>query len=62
MRRVLDVVRQHAAGVTPDDVNLRRSAQGRYVSVAVTMVATGEPQLKALHADLMQMADVKMVL
>lgn len=61
-RRVLDVVRQHAAGVTPDDVNLRRSAKGRYVSVAVTLVATGEDQLRALHADLLKIEAVKMVL
>ncbi len=61
-RRVLEVVQAHATGITSDDVNLRRSAKGRYVSVAVTLTATGEDQLKALHTDLLKLSDVKMVL
>jgi putative lipoic acid-binding regulatory protein len=61
-RRVLDVVRIHDQHVTPDNVNLRHSNGGRYVSVAVTMTATGEEQLRALHADLMKLNDVKLVL
>jgi uncharacterized protein len=61
-RRVLEVVRIHAGPVTPDDVNLRRSAHGRYVSVAVTLTATGEDQLRALHVDLMKISDVRLVL
>jgi len=61
-RRVLDVVRIHDHHVSPDNVNLRHSNRGKYVSVAVTMTATGEDQLRALHADLMKLNDVKMVL
>ncbi|MEZ5598183.1 MAG: DUF493 domain-containing protein [Pseudomonadales bacterium] len=61
-RAVLHVVRQHAPEVTPDEVNMRRSSGGRYVSVAVTLMATGEEQLKALHADLMRNPLVKLVL
>jgi uncharacterized protein len=61
-RSVLEVVRLHATDVTPDDVNLRHSAKGKYVSVAVTLMATGEAQLKALHTDLLKLPDVKLVL
>jgi len=61
-RRVLEVVRQHAEGVSPDEIGLRRSSHGRYISVAVTLIATGEPQLKALHKDLLKIPSVKLVL
>ena len=61
-RRVLEVVRRHADGVSPDEVSLRKSSQGHYISVAVTLIATGEPQLKALHEDLLRIPNVKLVL
>ena len=59
---ILAVVRRHAPEVTPDQVNTRQSSKGNYQSVRVRIVATGEQQLKALHADLMSISSVRMVL
>ena len=60
--QIIRVVRQHAPEVTPDQVNTRASRNGNYQSVRVVIRATGEPQLRALHADLMALASVRMVL
>lgn len=62
IRQVLDIVRRHAPEVTPDQVTTRASRQGNYQSIRVQIVATGEAQLKALHADLMRLTSVRLVL
>jgi len=59
---ILDVVRRHAPEVTPDVVSTRKSSKGNFHSIRVTIVATGEPQLKALHEELMILDSVRMVL
>ncbi|WP_281645130.1 DUF493 domain-containing protein [Parendozoicomonas sp. Alg238-R29] len=58
---VLEVVRKHA----PDhdgQYTLRDSSKGRFVAVVVTIRATGEEQLRALHNDLKANKNVRMVL
>ncbi len=62
VRDVVAVVRQHDETLTPDAVSLRQSKQGRYESVRITITATGEAQLKAMHTALMEIDEVKMVL
>ena len=62
VRDVVEVVRQHDHTVTPDSVTLRKSKQGRYESVRITVTATGEEQLKAMHEALMMIHEVRMVL
>ena len=62
VREVLQVVRQHAPEVTPDQVTTRPSRAGNFLSVRVTIQATGEEQLKAMHADLMNLSSVRLVL
>lgn len=59
---ILAVVRRHAPEVTPDEVSTRDSRKGNYQSVRVTIVATGEAQLQALHADLLALPGVRLVL
>jgi putative lipoic acid-binding regulatory protein len=59
---VLMIVRRHAPEVTPDQINTRQSSRGNYHSIRVTIVATGEQQLKALHEELMALQAVRMVL
>lgn len=59
---VLDIVREHAATVRQWSVGVQQSRRGTYCSVRVTIVATGEPQLQALHAALMEQPAVRMVL
>ena len=62
VRDVVEVVRQHDHTVTPDSVSLRKSKRGRYESVRITVTATGEEQLKAMHEALMMIHEVRMVL
>lgn len=59
---VLAIVRRHAAEVRERSVTVRDSRDGTYCSVRVTIVATGEDQLKALHAELVAEPAVRMVL
>ena len=59
---VLAMCRRHAPGFNESAVTTKHSSEGRFVSVTVTIVATGEPQLKALYDDLKLNADVKMVI
>ena len=59
---ILAVVRTYAPEVTPDQISIRQSRKGNYESVRVTIVATGEEQLKALHADLVALTSVRLVL
>ena len=59
---VVEIVRLHDAGFCEKSVSLRNSREGRYCSVRLSIRATGEPQLKALHRDLLANPLVKMVL
>ena len=56
------VVERHADGFERELTTLRYSAAGRYVSVTVTIVATGPEQLQALFEDLKATGRVHMVL
>jgi uncharacterized protein len=60
--RVLRIVREHAPDFAEAEVTVRDSRDGGYCSVRVSIVATGEPQLRALHAALMADSAVKLVL
>lgn len=59
---VIEVVRIHAPGFDEATIELHPSRNGTYVSVNVVIEATSEAQLKLMHADLMSIAQVKMVL
>lgn len=59
---VVGVVEQHAPGLTDDDVTVKDSRGGRFASVNLKIVATGEPQLKALFEELKASGRVHMVL
>ena len=59
---VLRIVREHAPEFEEENVTVRDSRDGGYCSVRVTIVATGEPQLRALHQALMDEPSVKLVL
>lgn len=58
----LEIVRRHAPEVTPDQVSTRHSRNGNFQSLRVTIVATGEEQLKALHGELLALPSVRLVL
>ncbi len=60
--KVVEVTRRHAPEVTLAQVRVRNSREGNYASVTITIRATGEAQLKRLHADLQTYAAVRLVL
>jgi putative lipoic acid-binding regulatory protein len=59
---VKTVMVKHAPGFDEAQITIRDSAQGNYQAITVTIVATGEAQLRAIHADLKLSQHVKMVL
>ena len=59
---IITIVRRHAPEVTPDEITTRHSSKGNFQSVRVTIVATGEPQLQALHRELIALPGVRLVL
>lgn len=59
---VIDVFERHAPGFDRQSITRRDSRRGNFVSLTVTIVATGREQLDALHRDLMQTGLVQMVL
>ncbi len=59
---VVEMTRRHAPEVTLAQVRVRNSREGNYASVTITIRATGEAQLRRLHADLQTYAAVRLVL
>jgi putative lipoic acid-binding regulatory protein len=59
---VVSIVREHDAGFEEATIREQPSRQGTYTSVRLSIRATGEPQLKALHRDLMAHPLVRLVL
>lgn len=59
---VVAIVRRHDAGFEAESLVEQASSRGNYTSLRLLIRATGEEQLKALHADLMSHPQVKMVL
>ncbi|HLV76693.1 MAG TPA: DUF493 family protein [Marinobacter sp.] len=59
---VVAVAEQHAPGIDESDVSVKDSSKGRFSSVQLHILATGEAQLKALFEDLKASGRVHMVL
>lgn len=59
---VVDLTREHAPEITDAHVSVRASRDGNYCSVTITIRATGEAQLVALHESLKTYASVRLVL
>ena len=59
---VVEVMSRHAGNISEDRVKIRASSKGTYLSVTVTIIATGRPQLEAIFEDLKATGRVKMVL
>ncbi len=59
---VLDVMSRHAGDIDDAKVTERPSGKGTFVSVTVTITATGKDQLDAIFADLKATGRVQMVL
>ncbi len=59
--QVLEVLAKHAE-ICAAPLPAKPSRNGRFVSLTVKIVATGEPQLRTLHEELKALSIVKMVL
>ncbi|MDH3641648.1 MAG: DUF493 domain-containing protein, partial [Gammaproteobacteria bacterium] len=59
---VVEIVRLHAPDLADDAISCRDSRAGRYCSVRLSITATGEPQLRALHQALLEEPLVKLVI
>ena len=59
---VVTVVERHAPGIKDEDVSVKDSREGRFCSVRLNIMATGESQLKALFEELKASGRVHMVL
>ena len=59
---VLAVMRKHAGDIAEANIKERPSGKGTFVSITVTIIATGKDQLDAIFADLKATGQVQMVL
>jgi|TARA_Y100000310_G_scaffold279121_1_gene298077 hypothetical protein len=61
-QEMVDIVRKHAPELTEGGVRERFSRNGNYISITVTIKATGEDQLAALFQDLKSTGHISLVL
>ncbi|PCJ27806.1 MAG: hypothetical protein COA96_02855 [SAR86 cluster bacterium] len=59
---VIATVEKYTEKISADQIELRESKQQNYVSVRVTITATGEDQIRELFTDLKTIENVKLVL
>lgn len=59
---VIETVQIHAPDLDISEVTVAESRTGKYLSVRLSITATGEDQLKRLHQDLMASGRVQTVL
>ena len=60
--KVTSRVEGHTGPIDPDLVTVRSSRKNNYISVNITIAATGEEQLSEIFEDLKKIKSVKMVL
>ena len=59
---VLEAIERHTGALDRDLIQVKPSKQQNYLSVTVTIAATGEEQLQNIFTDLKQIESVKLVL
>ena len=59
---ILEVFERHAPGFDQENIAVKGSSKGTFTSLTITITATGQRQLEALHQDLMSTGHVKMVI
>jgi putative lipoic acid-binding regulatory protein len=59
---VLEIFERHAPGFDEAGIVEKGSSKGTFVSLTITITATGPEQLDALHKDLMATGQVQMVI
>ena len=59
---IIAVFEQHAPGFDQETIKIKASSKGTFTSVTITITATGQQQLEALHRDLLATGVVQMVI
>jgi len=59
---ILAVFERHAPGFDPTAIQTKSSGKGTFISVTITIEATGHEQLSAIHQDLVATGLVSMVI
>jgi putative lipoic acid-binding regulatory protein len=59
---VVAVMTKHAGDISEADVSVRESSKGTFLSVTVTITATGVDQLTLIHEEFKLSSRVKMVM
>ena len=60
--RAVAVVERYTGTITPDLIKVQTSREKNYLSVTMTIAATGEEQLQSIFQELKKIESVKMVL
>ena len=60
--QVLDTIERHTGAIDPNLIQLKPSKHSNYLSITVTIAATGKPQLESIFSDLKEIESVKLVL
>lgn len=61
-KNVIEVVERHTGSIDGELIKAQPSKQNNYLSITVTIAATGEDQLRSIFADLKAIESVKLVL
>jgi putative lipoic acid-binding regulatory protein len=62
VEQIVELFREHAPEITDEHVEVRESSAQKYVSVTVTIHATGVAQLLGIHESLKRHPLIKLVL
>ena len=60
--QALEAIERHTGAIDPNLIQLKPSKHSNYLSITVTIAATGEPQLESIFSDLKEIESVKLVL
>ena len=60
--QVLEAIERHTGAIDPKLIQFKPSKHSNYLSITVTIAATGEPQLQSIFSDLKEIESVKLVL
>ena len=60
--QVQEAIERHTGAIDPNLIQLKSSKHSNYLSITVTIAATGEPQLESIFSDLKEIDSVKLVL
>jgi putative lipoic acid-binding regulatory protein len=60
--QVLEAIERHTGAIDPNLIQLKPSKHSNYLSITVTIAATGKPQLESIFSDLKKIESVKLVL